>query len=83
MSGPGDSEPRTAGAAEATRPPVRVARVGVEVIGDLAHHRVDVVAVGSEASGRHLVESGEHVLAIAGRRLGACEDPSFQGRLSA
>jgi hypothetical protein len=49
--------------------------VGVEVIGDLAHHPVDGIAVGAEAIGTDPFELRHHVGDLIGRRLGAVVVP--------
>src|SRR5262245_15906492 len=54
---------------EAAHPPVGVAGVGVEVVGDLPHHPVDLVLATPEPLVRHPLQVTEHVLeGVVGRR---------------
>src|SRR5512132_1586707 len=66
---PAPGEPRPGG----------VAGVGVEVVGDAAHHRVDPEGAVAEPGRGHLGEAGQHVLAFGGRRVGAVAAPHHHG----
>src|SRR5437588_10271039 len=46
---------------EAAHPPARVAGVGVEVVGDLTHHGIDVEPALAKALGADAHKGGEHV----------------------
>jgi hypothetical protein len=54
--------------------------VGVEVVGDAAHHRVDAEGAVTEAGGGDLGQAGQHVLALGGRRVGAVAAPHHHRR---
>src|SRR5437588_46795 len=64
---------------EAAHPPTRVAGVGVEVVGDLAHDRIDVEPTLAEALGADALQGGEHVGPLVLGGLGAVPLPDDHG----
>src|SRR5438067_8248219 len=65
--------------AEAAHPPVGIARVGVEVVGDLAHDGVDMEAAFAESLRADALQSGEHVRPLLVWGLGPVTLPHDHG----